>query len=71
VYQYKRSPRPLAAIRGGVPTSKGEGRKGMGKGDEGDGNRGAKRREGRGGEGEGEKREGRGGERGLAMYAFP
>jgi len=46
----------------GVPTSKGEGREGMGKGKEGDG-----KREGRMGRG---RREGEG-EEGLAMYALP
>jgi len=57
-------PDPLATI-GGVPTSKGEGREGMGKGKEGDWK--GEWRKGRGG------RKGRGeeGGKGRAMYAFP
>jgi len=46
----------------GVPTSKREGREGMGKGKEGNVKR--EREDGKG-------KEGRGGEGGLAMYAFP
>jgi len=70
-------PDPLAAIGGGVPTSKGGGkewekaRKGMEGGRvERGGQRGKRRGERRGREG-GKARAGRGGEGGLAMYAFP
>jgi len=51
-------PDPLAAIGAGVPTSKGVGREGMGKGKKGGGKEGKGRWEGEGGKG------------GLAMYAF-
>jgi len=56
-------PDPLAATWGGVPTSKGEGRGGMGKGKEGVGRgKGGREREGVKGRGEeggkGEEREG-------------
>jgi len=75
-------PDPVAAIGGGVPTSRGGRREGMGKGKERDGNGEGKgkRRKGEGREASGEKgkggregegRAGRGGEGGLAMYAFP
>jgi len=58
-------PDPLAAIGGGVPTSKGEGRERMGKGKEGVG-RGKEEEKGMGGT-EGRGKEGRGDEGGKGQ----